>query len=78
MTEKEFTKEELAQFDGKEGRKAYIACDKVVYDVTENHSWKNGQHHGIKAGVDATKALQRSPHKESVLKALPVVGQYKA
>ena len=34
MTEKIFTLDELKNYDGKEGRKAYIAVDGVVYDVT--------------------------------------------
>ncbi len=49
MTEKIFTLDELKNYDGKEGRKAYIAVDGVVYDVTNvercclarwNSSWK--------------------------------------
>ena len=35
MTEKIFTLDELKNYDGKEGRKAYIAVDGVVYD--ESH-----------------------------------------
>ena len=35
---KEFTLEELAEFDGREGRPAYVAYDGMVYDVTESVS----------------------------------------
>jgi predicted heme/steroid binding protein len=31
---KEFTLEELAEFDGREGRAAYVAYEGVVYDIT--------------------------------------------
>lgn len=74
--EKLFTKEDLAQFDGKSGRKAYIAVDGVVYDVTGQKSWKNGRHKmGIKAGTDASNKIGSSPHGKGVLKRLPVVGK---
>ena len=34
MEEQVFTKESLAQFDGKDGRPAYVAYQGKVYDVT--------------------------------------------
>lgn len=49
MTEKIFTLEELKNYDGKEGRKAYIAVDGVVYDVTNVAAWQGGTHHGNNA-----------------------------
>ena len=42
MTEKIFTLDELKNYDGKEGRKAYIAVDGVVYDVTNVAACKVG------------------------------------
>ena len=47
MTEKIFTLDELKNYDGKEGRKAYIAVDGVVYDVTNVAAWQGGTHHEI-------------------------------
>ncbi len=35
VTGQTFTQDELALYDGLEGRKAYIAVDGVVYDVTD-------------------------------------------
>ena len=52
MTEKIFTLDELKNYDGKEGRKAYIAVDGVVYDVTNVAAWQGGTHHGNNAGND--------------------------
>ncbi len=42
VSDQEFTKESLAEFDGKDGRPAYVACEGTVYDVTESLSWAAG------------------------------------
>ena len=74
--EKLFTKEELSHFDGKNGRKAYIAVDGVVYDVTGQKQWKNGRHKmGVKAGTDASNKIGKSPHGKAILTSLPIVGK---
>ena len=69
-----FTPETLARYDGKEGRKAYIAVNGAVYDVTDH--WKDGEHHGLSAGYDVTRGFLDSPHGASTLKKLTVVGGY--
>ncbi len=74
-TEKVFTLQELAAFTGKDGKSAYVAVDGIVYDLTKNGAWKNGEHHGLKAGTDETKKITSSPHGKQVLKKLPVVGK---
>lgn len=74
-TEKVFTIEELAAFNGKDGKSAYVAIDGVVYDVTNVKAWKKGVHHGVKAGTDGSKKLASSPHGNKVLTKLPVVGK---
>lgn len=71
-----FTKDELAKHDGKNGNAAYVAYKNVVYDVTNVNQWVNGQHNGHRAGTDLTQELSASPHGETVLKNLPVVGEY--
>ncbi|AFA49918.1 cytochrome b5 domain-containing protein [Acetobacterium woodii] len=71
-----FTKDELAKYDGKNGNAAYVAYKNVVYDVTNVRQWVNGQHNGHRAGTDLTQELSASPHGETVLKNLPVVGEY--
>lgn len=75
---KEFTIEELAKFNGKNGNPAYIAIDGLVYDLTGVKSWKSGKHHGVSAGTDASDRINRSPHKKSVLKKLTVIGKLKS
>lgn len=70
-----FTLEELAEFDGKDGRPAYVAVGGVVYDVTNADEWTNGEHKdGVMAGTDATEVIAKSPHGADVLAGLPVVG----
>ncbi|KRM59513.1 cytochrome b5 domain-containing protein [Secundilactobacillus malefermentans] len=75
MAEKEFTKEELSQFDGKDGHKAYVAIDGLVYDLTEIGAWENGKHHGLTAGKDLSEEITKAPHGKSVLSKLTVVGK---
>lgn len=68
--------EELRRYDGKEGRRAYIAYKGIVYDVTDNPNWEGGEHMGrLKAGADLTPFLKDAPHGEEVLETLPVVGE---
>ena len=38
--EKEFDLTQLAQYDGQDGRPAYVAIDGIVYDVTAVPAWK--------------------------------------
>ena len=40
--EKTFTLDEVHEYDGKDGAKAYIAVDGVVYDVTDVGPWAGG------------------------------------
>jgi predicted heme/steroid binding protein len=81
MEMKEFSVKELAKYNGKNGNPAYIAVDGVVYDVSNNKEWKNGEHiptqGKLKAGIDASEIILKSPHEKSVLKELPVVGNLK-
>ena len=61
-------KDELTTFDGKDGRKSYVAADGKIYDVTESRLWKNGKHANRHfAGADLTEALKSAPHGPEVL-----------
>ena len=78
FSNKEFTLDELKEYDGQNGNKAYVAVDGVVYDVTDVGAWKNGEHkNGITAGKDLSEEINKSPHGKDVLKDLPVVGKLK-
>ena len=70
-----FTLQELAEFDGKDGRPGYVAVDGVVYDVTNVSAWSTGTHQGaLTAGSDWSSEIDNSPHGRSVLNRLPIVG----
>jgi predicted heme/steroid binding protein len=70
------TLEELAAYDGKEGRPAYVAVDGIIYDMTDSARWRGGQHNGFTAGKDLTQEINNiSPHGVSVLSRMPVVGK---
>lgn len=70
------TIEELAQFDGKDGRPAYIAYKGDIYDVTKSKFWKDGTHlRKHQAGVDLTDALKTAPHGEEKILSLYSVGK---
>lgn len=64
----------LKDFDGKNSQKAYIAVNGVVYDVSDK--WKNGEHHGLKAGQDLTQEFLDSSHGSNILSKLSIVGRY--
>lgn len=69
------TLNELAQYDGKDGRKAYVAVNGTIYDLTESERWQDGNHEGAhRAGADLTEELKAAPHVRSVIERFPVVG----
>ena len=72
---KEFTREELAQYNGKDGKPVYIAHDGKVYDVSESELWKTGAHMmRHESGVDLTGDIGAAPHDAEVLGQFPQVG----
>jgi bacterioferritin len=72
---RELTVQQLAAFDGKNGRRSYIADDGIIYDVTNSPVWHNGMHEDYAAGKDLTAEFARSPHGQSVLNDVPMVGR---
>lgn len=71
-----FTIEELANFDGKNGRAAYVAVNGTVYDVTNNRAWAAATHFGLLAGKEYSQEFA-SCHagQQSILDTLPQVGR---
>ena len=79
-TGRTFTLAELAEFDGKEGRPAYVAVDGIVYDVTGSSKWPQGEHSpcdlGASAGRDLSDVLAKAPARmRALIEAMPVVGK---
>lgn len=75
----EFTIEEVASYNGKNGAKAYVIYKGKVYDVTDSDLWADGEHMGLhEAGSDLTDALEaEAPHESSNLDTYAVVGTIK-
>ena len=73
---KEFSEEELAQNNGKDGSPIFIAYNGKVYDVSKSYSWEDGNHENLHdAGKDLTEDLETAtPHGADVLEKFPVVG----
>lgn len=69
------TLEELARFNGKDGRPAYVAVNGKIYDFSASALWKDGDHKGLhRAGTDLTEALTRAPHVRALIERFPLVG----
>jgi len=62
---KEFTLEELARYNGTDGKPAYVAVKGIVYDVTDAKLWQGGTHSPMSdknvAGKDLTAELANAP-----------------
>jgi len=69
------TEKELALFDGREGRRAYVAVHGKIHDVTDSPYWQDGDHEKRhRAGCDLSKDLESAPHVRAVIERFPVVG----
>ena len=72
---KEFTREELASFNGEDGKPVYVAYDGKVYDVSESKLWKPGNHmRRHQSGIDLTDELEAAPHGVEVFERYAQVG----
>ena len=71
---KTFTVDQLREFNGKNGKPAYVAYKGVVYDVTESYQWVDGDHLGHEAGKDLTEQMDIAPHSGEVMDRMKKVG----
>jgi predicted heme/steroid binding protein len=72
------TLSELASFNGRDGRPAYVAVNGTVYNVTNSIQWDSGTHFGLLAGKDLTEDFDGCHSMNmSILSSLPVVGTLK-
>jgi predicted heme/steroid binding protein/uncharacterized membrane protein len=70
--------DELAEFDGKDGKSAFIAHGSKIYDVSGSKLWKGGSHmRRHRAGADLTTDIQAAPHGPEVLERYPRAGTLK-
>ncbi len=72
---KEFSPQELLEYNGEGGKPIFIAHQGKVYDVSNSKLWRAGlhmkRHH---AGKDLTTDIQAAPHNADVLERYPQVG----
>ncbi|CDF57792.1 cytochrome b5 domain-containing protein [Thermobrachium celere] len=72
------TLDELLNYNGSNGKPAYVAIDGIIYDVTNSKSWIDGVHFGLIAGRDLTDEINSChPNKEEILSKLIPVGKIK-
>lgn len=73
----EYTVDTLAGHNGKDGARAYVAVNGLVYDITDSPAWQDGGHQGQVAGVDITAMMESdSPHGVGKVDEWPIVGKY--
>jgi predicted heme/steroid binding protein len=72
----ELTIEELAFYDGTDGKRALVVVEGYIYDMTDSDYWRNGAHNGFNAGQDLTVAINvNAPHGPGFLDRVPRVGK---
>jgi predicted heme/steroid binding protein len=76
LPEKEFTLEELAEYNGINGKPPYVAINGIVYDMSHIRPWASGTHFGLSAGNNLTEQFMGC-HRgaQSVLNKLIQVGR---
>ncbi|MDZ7579158.1 MAG: DUF2231 domain-containing protein [Deltaproteobacteria bacterium] len=74
----EFDLQTLAENNGQDGKKIFIAHEGKIYDVSASKMWKGGLHmRRHPAGTDLTTDIQAAPHGAEVLERYPQVGVVK-
>ena len=75
---KEFSLEDLKDFQGAEGKPGYIAFEGRVIDISASKHWHHGHHMGThQAGHDLTREIDAAPHGPEMLERFPQVGVLK-
>ena len=75
---KEFKLQELSEYNGQDGKPAYVVHNGIVYDVSASKFWKSGVHmRRHNAGSDLTADIQAAPHGVEVLDNYAQVGTLK-
>jgi predicted heme/steroid binding protein len=76
--QREFTIEELSNYDGSGGKPAYVAVNGIVYDVSNEPTWGGASHFGLIAGKDLTAQFNGCHGVIQILSKLPKVGVLKS
>ena len=72
---KTFTIDELSSNNGKNSNPAYVAVNRVVYDVTDNAAWAAATHFGLSAGRDLTQEFASCHDGQRILEKLRIAGR---
>lgn len=56
--QKQFSIEELIQYDGTNGKPTYAAVKGIVYDLSLEPTWGGGSHFGLEGGKDLTSSFE--------------------
>ncbi len=76
---KEFILKDLQEFDGAQGKPAFIGFEGRIIDVSTSEHWQHGHHMAThQAGGDLTREIDAAPHGPEVLDRFPQVGLLKA
>ncbi len=71
----ELNLEELAGYNGRDGKPVYVAYKGKIYDVSGSRLWKTGTHmNRHHSGTDLTADIEAAPHEAEVLERFPQVG----
>jgi len=77
-TDRSYTLEQLAQYDGKDGNQCLVAVDGNVYLIEGFALWQGGEHlpsgGRARCGLDLSEVINESPHGRSKLQLLKQVG----
>ena len=71
---KEFTLEELSQYNGNNGNPAYVAIEGIVYDISNSTTWGRGTHFDLIAGQDLTNNINSCNGIIDIISNSPKVG----
>ena len=77
MKMREFTRSQLALYNGQERKEVWCAYKGIVYDLSASRLWKEGKHYEHWAGQDLTGELEDAPHTEAVFEKFNIVGKIK-
>lgn len=72
--QKQFTLEELSQYNGSNGKPAYVAVKGIVYDLSKVEAWTGGKHFDLIAGKDLTIEFNSHHGVIKKLSRIPKVG----
>lgn len=61
--------------DGRQSPEIWVACNSIIYDVTDSPLFKDGLHYLNRAGQDLTAKMGDAPHMADVLNKFPIVGE---